>query len=63
MGTISVNGQKVAEGRISDSAAFLLTADKTIEVGIDEATPLKEDYAGGDNEFTEKMQKMTVELK
>jgi hypothetical protein len=30
---------------------------------MDEATPVTEDYAEGDNEFTGKIEKVTVELK
>ena len=62
-GTISVNGQKVAEGRIGNTTPFLFSADETADVGMDEATPVTEDYAEGDNEFTGKIEKVTVELK
>ncbi len=61
-GTISVNGQKVAEGRIENTTPFLFSADETADVGMDEATPVTEDYAEGDNEFTGKIEKGTVEL-
>ncbi len=61
-GTISVNGRKVAEGRIGNTTPFLFSADETADVGMDEATPVTEDYAEGDNEFTGKIEKVTVEL-
>jgi len=61
-GTISVNGQKVAEGRIGSTTPFLFSADETADVGTDGATPVTEDYAEGDNEFTGKIEKVTVEL-
>ena len=61
-GTISVNGQKVAEGRIGNTTPFLFSADETADVGMDEATPVTEDYAEGDNEFTGTIEKVTVEL-
>ncbi len=61
-GTISVNGKKVAEGRIGNTTPFLFSADETADVGMDEATPVTEDYAEGDNEFTGKIKKVTVEL-
>jgi arylsulfatase len=32
-------------------------------VGVDEATPVTEDYKEGDNAFTGKINKVTVELK
>ena len=61
-GTIFVNGQKVAEGRIGNTTPFFFSADETADVGMDEATPVTEDYAEGDNEFTGKIEKVTVEL-
>ena len=61
-GTISVNGQKVAEGRIGNTTPFLFSADETADVGMDKATPVTEDYAEGDNDFTGKIEKVTVEL-
>jgi len=62
-GTISVNGRKVAEGRIGNTTPFIFSADETADVGVDEATPVTEAYAEGDNEFTGKIEKVTVELK
>ena len=62
MGTISVNGQKVAEGRIEKTTPFLFSADETADVGVDEATPVTEDYEEGNNEFTGKIEKVTVEV-
>jgi arylsulfatase len=61
-GTIFVNGRKVAEGRIENTTPFLFSADETADVGMDEATPVTEDYAEGDNAFTGKIEKVTVEL-
>ena len=61
-GTIFVNGQKVAEGRIGNTTPFLFSADETVDVGTDEATPVTEDYAEGDNAFTGKIEKVTVDL-
>ena len=61
-GTIFVNGQKVAEGQIGNTTPFLFSADETADVGVDEATPVTEDYAEGDNEFTGTIEKVTVEL-
>jgi len=44
-GTILVNGQKVAEGQISNTTPFLFSADETADVGTDGATPVTEEYA------------------
>ena len=62
-GTIFVNGEKVAEGQIGNTTPFLFSADETADVGTDEATPVTEDYAEGDNEFTGTIRTITVELK
>jgi len=61
-GTIFVNGKKVAEGQIGNTTPFLFSADETADVGTDGATPVTEDYAEGDNAFTGKIDKVTVEL-
>ena len=61
-GTISVNGEKVAEGQIGNTTPFLFSADETADVGTDGATPVTEDYAEGDNAFTGTIEKVTVDL-
>jgi arylsulfatase len=62
-GTISVNGAKVAEGKIKRTQPNIFSADETADVGVDEATPVTEDYKEGDNKFTGTIKKVTVELK
>jgi len=62
-GTISVNGKKVAEGRIEKTVPFLFSADETADVGLDNATPVTQEYKKRDNQFTGKIAKVTVELK
>jgi arylsulfatase len=62
-GTITVNGRKMAEGRINRTQPNIFSADETADVGVDEATPVTEDYKEGANGFTGKIQKVTVELK
>ena len=61
-GTISVDGKKVAEGRIEKTTPFLFSADETADVGVDEATPVTEEYKERHNEFTGKIATVTVEL-
>ena len=61
-GTIYVNGEKAAEGKIVNTTPFVFSADETADVGMDESTPVTEEYAEGDNEFTGKIEKVTVEL-
>ena len=63
VGTLLVNEQKVAEGRIEHTQPFIFSADETADVGQDDATPVTEDYKEGDNKFTGKIHKVTIELK
>jgi len=42
LGTLYVNGEKVAEGRIEHTQAGLFSADETADVGIDLGTPVVE---------------------
>jgi arylsulfatase len=62
-GTILVNGQKVAEGRIEHTQCCFFSADEGTDVGMDEGTPVSEDYKQQDNKFTGTIQKVTIELK
>jgi len=61
--TLSVNGQKVAEGRIAQTVANAFSGDEGADVGVDEATPVTDAYKEGDNRFTGKIHKVTVEVK
>jgi arylsulfatase len=61
-GTISVNGKKVAEGRIEKTVPFVFSADETADVGLDNATPVTQEYKQRDNEFSGRIAKVTVEL-
>ena len=45
-GTILVNGKKVAEGRIEHTQGFVFSADEGADVGVDEGTPVTDDYKG-----------------
>ena len=64
MGTLSVNGQKVAEGRIDRTQCCAFSADEGADVGIDDGTPVTEDYESGEaSKFTGKIFKVTVALK
>lgn len=63
IGTIFVNGEKVAQGRIDRTQANIFSADEGADVGQDGETPVTDDYKEGDNKFTGKIGKVTVELK
>jgi len=61
-GTLYVNGEQVAQGRIERTTPFLFSADETADVGVDEATPVTPDYAERHNEFNGTIATVTVEL-
>lgn len=63
VGTLLVNGKKTAEGRIGRTQPNIFSADETADVGVDEATPVTEDYKEGDNKFTGKIRKVTIDIK
>jgi hypothetical protein len=61
-GTIFINGKKVASGRIAHTIPFLFGAE-TADVGMDLYTPVTSDYLKGNNKFTGKIDKVTIDLK
>jgi arylsulfatase A-like enzyme len=62
-GTLFVNGDQVAQGRIEHTASVIFSPDETADVGIDEATNVTDDYRELDNNFTGKISKVILELK
>jgi hypothetical protein len=62
-GTIIVNGKQIAKGRIENTNALTFSADEGADVGLDAETPVTEDYKQGDNKFTGKINKVTVDIK
>lgn len=63
-GTIFVNGEKVAEGRIDHTQGMIFSADETADVGIDLGTPVVEALGGGEkSRFTGRIEKVTIEVK
>jgi arylsulfatase len=64
MGTLFVNGQKVAEGRIEHTQGGLFSADETADVGIDLGTPVVESIgAEHASKFSGHIPKLTVEVR
>jgi arylsulfatase len=61
-GTIFVNGEKVAEGKIERTQANAFSADEGADVGQDGETPVSADYKEGDNKFTGRIHKVTIEI-
>jgi arylsulfatase len=55
-----VDDQKVAEGVIPKTQPFVFSADEGVDVGMDGETAVSNDYKEGDNSFTGKIHKVTV---
>lgn len=62
LGTIFVNGEKVAEGQILKTQPMIFSADEGADVGSDGETNVTDDYKQGDNRFTGKIHKVTIEI-
>lgn len=63
VGTLFVNGQQVARGRIEITQPLIFSADETADVGIDLGTPVVEAIgAEAKSRFTGRIPKVTIEL-
>jgi arylsulfatase len=63
-GTLLVNGEKVAEGRIEHTQPGIFSADETADVGIDLGTPVVETIgAEAKSRFNGRIPKVTIEVK
>jgi arylsulfatase len=58
-----VDGQQVADGRIPKTQPFAFSADEGADVGVDAETAVSNDYKQGDNKFTGKIVKVTIDVK
>jgi len=62
--TLSVNGSKVADGRIPNTQAMIFSLDDATDVGIDDGTSVASGIGErGKTRFTGQIDKVTVELK
>ena len=62
IGTILINGKKIVSGRIEHTIPFLFGVE-TADVGMDLYSNVSPDYAKGENSFTGKIKKITIEVK
>jgi len=60
---LSVNGNKVAEAKVPRTVPFLFSADEGTDVGLDSETNVSNDYQQGNNAFTGRIDKVTVDVK
>jgi arylsulfatase len=64
MGTLFVNGTKVAEGRIEHTQGIIFSIEEGTDVGQDGETPVVENYGiPAPYKFTGKINKVTIDLK
>jgi len=61
MGTISVDGKQVAQGRVANTMPVRFSFDETFDIGEDTGTPVSEDY-DVPFKFTGKIEKVVVNL-
>ena len=62
-GTLLVNGEVVAEERIDKTVPFIFSADETLDIGKDDASPVTSDYpAGRGNAFTGEIKWVQIDL-
>jgi arylsulfatase len=58
-----MDGQKVAEGRIPKTQPYAFSADEGADVGVDNETMVSNDYKPGENKFSGKIEKVTIDTK
>jgi arylsulfatase len=60
---LSIDGQKAAEVRVERTMPFAYSGDEGVDVGLDNETPVTEEYKEHDNQFTGKIHRVTVEVR
>jgi arylsulfatase len=58
-----VDDQPNGEGKVPKTMPFMYSADEGVDVGLDNETPVTEDYLEGRNRFTGRIHRVTVEAK
>ncbi len=62
-GTLLVDGDQVGQSRIDKTVPFFFSADETMDIGKDTASPVTDDYPSGNaNAFTGKIEWVRVDL-
>jgi arylsulfatase A-like enzyme len=60
-GRLIVDGKPAGEKKIARMMPYALSADEGTDIGLDEGTPVSDDYKAGDNAFSGRILKVTVE--
>jgi hypothetical protein len=58
-----VDGQQVSTGRIPKTQPFTFSADEGTDVGVDNETVVSNDYKAGENKFTGKIIRVTIDTR
>jgi hypothetical protein len=59
--TLYLDGDKVGEGRVDHTVPMLFSADETLDLGRDSATPVSDDH-GTDNAFTGRVRWVQIDV-
>jgi hypothetical protein len=60
--TLEVDGNQVAQGRLEETQPLMFSADDAADVGMDEGTPVIEDYQPRSTKFTGTIVKVVVQV-
>jgi arylsulfatase A-like enzyme len=60
--TLFVNDAQVGQGRIDNTVGYTFSLDEGMDVGMDLASPVSEEYASGDNAFTGKIDFVQIDI-
>jgi arylsulfatase len=60
---VYVDGQQVADGQVPKTQPFAFSADEGTDVVLDAETAVSNDYKQGDNKFTGRILKITIDTK
>ncbi len=60
---LTIDGKPAGEVRVPHTMPFLYSGDEGVDVGVDNETPVTDDYEQHGNEFTGRIVKVTVEAK
>jgi arylsulfatase len=57
-----IDGEKVGEGRVEASVPLIYSADETMDLGSDSATPVSDDYGPKESEFTGRVRWVQLDI-
>jgi arylsulfatase len=58
---LSIDGKQVGEAKVPRTMPFIYSGDEGADVGVDNETPVSDDYRQGNNRFTGRILKVTIE--